>query len=109
MKLVRISDVMWPYIKTVLIRDGYTNIRTLTVNDGSYLDIDGISNRRFSEIMEDAQCEKQRCEGNPDIPVYSYRTLKNRAKRNRLFRINKRHGFHVLIKDMERCKKEKLI
>lgn len=109
MKLVRISDVMWPYIKTVLIRDGFANIRTVTVKDRSYLDIEGMSNRRFSEIMEDAQCEKQRCESNPDIPVYSYRTLKNRDKRNRLIQLNNRHGFHVLKKDMERCKKERLI
>ena len=109
MKSVRVSNVMWPYVHKVLARDGYSDMSFQTTKNGIFLEVDGMSNRRFSEVIEDAKCEKQRHEQNSGIPVYSYRTLKNKGKRNRLFAMNGKRGFHVLRQDVERCKREKLI
>lgn len=109
MKSAKVSDVMWPYVHKVLERDGYSNMSFKSTNDGIILEVEGMSNRRFSEVVEDAKCEKQKHEQSSGIPVYSYRTLKNKRKRKRLFALNGKRGFHVLRQDIDRCRREKLI
>ena len=109
MKSVRVSNVMWPYVHRVLERDGYSDISFETTKNGIILEVDGMSNRRFTEVVEDAKCEKQRHEQNSGVPVYSYRTLKNKGKHKWLLALNGKRGFHVLKQDIDRCRREKVI
>lgn len=108
MKMFKVSLVIWPYIKKVLIRDGIA-YSVNSLNNKTILLHAGISARRFTEVLEDALCEKQRETTNSKIPVYSYRTLKNKDKRKRLIQVNEKSGFHVYIKDIEKCKRAGLI
>ena len=107
MKTVNISEVMLPHLCKVLERDEipYQEIRK---EDQIQLYLPETSNRGFTVILEDALCEKQRDETKSKIPVYSYRTLKNREKRNRLMSINGKKGFHILRQDIEKCQKAQL-
>ncbi|MCC2255959.1 hypothetical protein LKD70_16325 [Ruminococcus sp. CLA-AA-H200] len=109
MKVKRVSNVMWPYIRDVMIRDSLDYSARTGTDDTVSLMIPGISNRRFSELLEDAKCEKQRKETESEIPVYSYRTLKDKKKRDRMFRLNGKRCFHVLRDDACKCIRERLI
>lgn len=108
MKTVNISEVMLPHLCKVLERDEipYQEIRK---EDQIQLYLPETSNRGFTVILEDALCEKQRDETNSKVPVYSYRTLKNKEKLHRLQALNGKKGFHVLKQDMGKCQAEGLI
>lgn len=99
----KISKVMLPHVKYVLRRDQIPfTLREDQANEANYIISLDVSNKRFTEIMEDALCEKQRLETNSNTPVYSLRTLKNKKKRNRLMHLNQKKGFHILSSDMEK-------
>ena len=55
-------------------------------------------------LEEDAMCEKQRNDAGSKIPVYSFRTLKNPEKKERLMKFYKRKGFIVYKPDEEKCR-----
>ena len=96
----KVSSVMKPYIIFVLQRDEIPYICCKEKN--CYYFFMSISNRRFTEVLEDALCEKQRENYISRTPVYSYRTLMNRQKLHRLQTLNKRKGYHVLKADEKR-------
>lgn len=90
----KVSSVMEPYIKFVLKRD---HIPAHSWKEGDhYIFAMNISSRRFTEVLEDALCEKQREKYLSNTPVYSYRTLKNPEKLRRLMELNNRRGYHIL-------------
>ena len=93
------SEVMLPYIISVLKRDEIP----YEVEKGCIISAP-ISNRGFTEILEDALCEKQRDETECKIPVYSYRTIRNPEKFSRLKKLNGKKGFHVLQQDIPKFK-----
>lgn len=96
----KVSRVMKPYIELVLQRDAIPY--TCEIAREGYIFTIAISNRRFTEVIEDALCEKQRNRYISRIPVYSYRTLMNREKLERLMRLNQRRGYHILESDQEK-------
>lgn len=57
-------------------------------------------------LEEDAMCEKQRNDAGSKIPVYSYNTLKNPQKKERLMKFYKRKGFVVYKPDKQKCSNE---
>lgn len=93
----RVSSAMEPYIKFVLKRDGIL-YKAKKISDYWLFQMD-ISNHRFTEVLEDALCEKQRNKYISRIPVYSFRTLMNREKLERLMKLNQRRGYHILKQD----------
>ena len=95
----KISSVMEPYIRNVLERDKIP-YRSTVKNDG-FVFYMPLTNRQFTEVLEDALCEKQRSESKSRIPVYSARTLLNREKRSRLMNLNGKQCFHILRADIE--------
>ena len=101
---IKVSKVMWPYVQIVLDRDHLTYETIKGESNRILLAFDG-SSRRYTEVLEDALCEKQRAEGLFDIPVYSYRTLRNREKRDRLLKLNKKRGYYVLKQDYEKVRR----
>lgn len=93
----KVSSAMKPYIEFVLKRDG---IPYEAERESDYwMFTMSISNRRFTEVLEDALCEKQRNQYKSRIPVYSFRTLKNRDKLERLMCLNQKRGYHILKQD----------
>lgn len=65
-------------------------------------------NARIDELEileEDALCEKQRNDAGSQIPVYSYHTLRNPEKKERLMKFYRRKGFIVYKSDAEKCEK----
>ena len=95
---------MCPHIQTVLKRDNIAfDFKQAEENKYTLL-FDG-SSRRFTEVLEDALCEKQRVENHSRIPVYSYRTLRNENKRQRLMKLNGRKGFVVINKDLDKVRR----
>lgn len=65
-------------------------------------------NARIDELEileEDALCEKQRNDIGSKIPVYSYRTLINPEKKERLMKFYRHKGFIVYKPDLEKCKR----
>lgn len=95
----KVSSAMEPYVRFVLQRDKIPF--SVEQNGNDYLFAIPVSSRRFTEVIEDALCEKQRESYLSRIPVYSARTLKNREKLKRLMRLNNRQGYHVLAADQE--------
>lgn len=98
----RVSKTMLPYVKYVLERDQINFVCYEEAELSNCIVSLAVSNRRFTEIIEDALCEKQRDETFCKTPVYSLRTIKNKNKRDRLMQLNQKKGFHILKKDMER-------
>lgn len=93
----KVSSAMKPYIEFVLKRD---RIPYEAKRESDYwMFTMSISNRRFTEVLEDALCEKQRNQYKSRIPVYSFRTLKNRDKLERLMCLNQKRGYHILKQD----------
>lgn len=75
--LRKVSKELHPCVAWVLERDG---IPYSAQDMGGYMEIqtEGVSSRRFSNVVEDAKCEKERRESLiPDIPVLSYRAAMN--------------------------------
>lgn len=93
-----VSREMKEYVEQVLKRD---DIPYQFTESGNSVTVP-LSGNRFHIVVEDALCEKQRHDCSPHIPVYSYRTLMNRDKLNRLRTINKTNGFIILRKDRRR-------
>lgn len=102
MKQIYVSKKMKPYVQFVMERDKIP-FEFSTNKKGYVLSFNG-SNKDFTEVLEDALCEKQREESNSTIPVYSYNTLKNEKKRNRLMKLNRRKGFVVLRSDIKKVR-----
>ena len=102
-KEIKVSTVMWPYVRSVLKRDEIS-YETKKENGKILLLFSG-NGKRFTEVLEDALCEKQRAESSSKLPVYSYRTLRNHEKRDRLMKLNNRRGFFVLKQDAEKVRR----
>lgn len=89
-----------PHVIHVLQRDSLIyEIRQEKDGFALYSDL---TQSRLHEVLKDALCEKQRQSTAAEIPVYSYETLMNRAKFNKLSRFYGWKGFHVLKKDTEK-------
>lgn len=95
-----VSMVMKPYVSFVLKRDHIPY--QCEPDKENYKFWIPISNRRFTEVLEDALCEKQRRETWSKTPVYSLRTLRNSQKMKRLIHLNGRKGFRILRQDKEK-------
>ena len=101
-KKIKVSQFMWPYVQFVLLRDEISyevkekQTNTLLLSFGG-------SGKRFTEVLEDALCEKQRVESASNVPVYSYRTIRDHKKRLRLEKFYGRRGFHTLKQDYEKA------
>lgn len=95
------------YIKFVLERDHIT-YEIIAKGEGELL-LEIPDNTNVEELMEDILCEQQRDHTESKIPVYSYRTLLNKDKRDRLMKYYGKRGFHVLKGDEEKCRKDGLI
>ena len=102
------EKTFWSFIRKICERDQIP----FTVN-GETEDMVEVSitcsEDRLLEVLEDAMCERQRDETAAKIPLYSYRTLKNKEKLHRLQALNGKKGFHVLKQDMGKCQAEGLI
>ncbi len=95
------------YIEHVLDRD---NIPYTIISDENGETVLNVSDEADKEeIMEDVRCEQQRESTDSKFPVYSYRTLQNKAKRDRLMSFYGRRGFHVLKSDETKCRNAGLI
>ena len=100
MKEVKTSKAMMPYIIAVLQRDHIP----FEIRPGEKIFLPETSNRGFTIVLEDALCEKQRENTQNKLPVYSYRTIRNPKKLERLRKLNGRRGFHYLKQDKEKCR-----
>lgn len=90
----KVSSAMKKYVEFVLCRD-MIPYRYEEKDDYYYFYV-ASSNKRFTEVVEDALCEKQREEGGMDIPVYSFQTTENEAKMKRLRILNKTNSYMLL-------------
>lgn len=82
--LRKVSKELHPYVVWVLERDG---IPYFAKDMGEYTEfcLEGVSSRRFTNVVEDAKCEKERRESNtPNIPVLSYRAAMNTRRMKKL-------------------------
>lgn len=102
------KKTFWTFIKKVCERDQIPFKVDGETDDMVEVSIT-CSEDRLLEVLEDAMCERQRDETTAKIPVYSYRTLKNKEKLHRLQALNGKKGFHVLRQDIEKCKEELLV
>lgn len=94
--LRKVSKELHPYVVWVLERD---EIPYSAKDMGGYMEfsLDGISSRRFSNVIEDAKCEKERREGpTPNIPVLSYRAAMNTERMRKLLNFYGKHCFVIL-------------
>ena len=65
-----------------------------------------LSCRQYRVMLEDAECEYERSLHRSNTPIYSFRTLMNPEKFQRLKLLNAAyHGFGILSKDVERFEK----
>lgn len=103
-KTYSVTKSSYPYIEPICKRDGIEYEIKPSPKGNGYVFSADISRSRFKELIEDIACEKQR--GNSKIPVYSYRTLQNNAKRERLSALNGTSAFHVLKSDQKKMKRE---
>ena len=97
----KVSCYMRPHIETIFARDNIAH--EFISSENGFICKTDLSKTEFTEVLEDAFCEIQRSESKSNIPVYSLRTIQNKEKLNRLMRMNKRNGFHILNRDMSRC------
>lgn len=93
MREFKVSEVMKPYLEKVLQRD---RIAYVMKEDTICVDASG---NRFHEAVEDAMCEKESRNG---IPVYSFRTLTNPKKLERLQKLNGKTSYQCLSKDKDK-------
>ena len=102
-----ISEGLTKYVKIICQRDHIPHTIT-TVEDGKFsLKIPTQVNA--DELLEDVLCEQQRDQTNAKIPVYSYRTLSDKEKLERLMDYYGKKGFHVLKEDEKKCREAGLI
>ena len=104
-------------MKKYLVPDGKKNFLTTVLNrdeiDYDFMEIDGrlyiwtpLSCRQYRVMLEDAECEYERSLHRSNTPIYSFRTLMNPEKFQRLKLLNAAyHGFGILSKDVERFEK----
>ena len=82
--LRKVSKELYPYVVWVLERDGLS----YSAKDmGGYAEfcLKGVSSRRFTNVIEDAKCEKERRESpTPNVPVLSYRAAMNTQRMKKL-------------------------
>ena len=94
--LRKVSKELHPYVTWVLERDEIPySVRDM----GGYMEfsLDGISSRRFSNVIEDAKCEKEQREGpTPGIPVLSYRAAMNTERMKKLLNFYGTHCFVIM-------------
>lgn len=88
-------------VKHVCDRDSipYQIIESDTENATVEFDV---NEEQLEELEEDALCEKQKNDAHSMIPVYSYRTLVNKEKRDRLMSFYGMKGYCVLERDYEK-------
>ena len=106
-KKMKFTKKEWENIKFVCNRDDFGTGNITEEGDFIYADIE-CSEERLEEVLEDAKCEAQRNATQARIPVYSYRTVKNPEKLERLKKLYGKNGFHVLQDDVEKFRKEKM-
>ncbi len=102
MRVRKVSKELTPFVEWVLERDG---IAYSSQDMGSYTEfrLEGISSRRFSDVVEDAKCEEERRESlTPDIPVLSYRAMMNPEREARLLKLYGADCCTIYSKDAER-------
>lgn len=104
-------------MKKYFVPDGKKNFLTTVLNrdeiDYDFMEIDGrlyiwtpLSCRQYRVMLEDAECEYERSLHKSNTPIYSFRTLMNPEKFQRLKLLNAAyHGFGILSKDVERFEK----
>lgn len=99
MKIYSVSTKMFPFFQKVCLRDSIKYQMVGTNEKGYSVSLD-CSNHEFKTIIEDCMClieqEKNYCK----IPVYSFRTLTNPKKKERLMKLNNKRCFFVLRKDI---------
>ena len=89
------------FLSTVLNRDGLNHYFEET-EGRSYVWV-CLSCKEYRIMLEDAECEYERSLDKSNAPIYSYHTLMNPEKFQRLKRLNSDyHGFGVLSKDVQR-------
>lgn len=105
MKKIYSTEHWLENVKHVCDRDNYPY--QVIASDGkgnTTVELD-VTNEQLEELEEDALCEKQKHDAHSVIPVYSYRTLTNREKRNRLMEFYGKKGYCVLERDYEKVHK----
>lgn len=105
MKEFKIEKEMCPYVKIVMNRDKING--KLSENKSGGVLTGELTDEEFEILMEDAACEEQRLrpEENPFYPVYSFRTIMNAQKLERLRKHYKCGAFFILKKDEAQYKK----
>ena len=97
--LRRVSKELAPYMSWALERDKIS----YTVRDmGNYMEFltDGLPSRQFTNLYEDAECEKERLESfTPEIPVLSYRAAMNTVRMKKILEFYGTDCFVVRKKD----------
>lgn len=82
--LRRVRKELAPYMSWALERDKISyNIRDML----DYVEFmtDGLSSRQFTNLYEEAECEKERLESpTPEIPVLSYRAAMNTKRMKKI-------------------------
>lgn len=92
----------WHNAKHVCDRDNI-NYQIVEANESEItIEID-LSEDAAEEFEEDVLCEQQRQGTESKLPVYSYRTLVNKEKRDRLMGFYGKRGFHTLKQDYEKA------
>lgn len=94
----------WPNVKHVCERDKYPY--DIIDEDDTSITVDiTVAEELMDELEEDALCEKQRQETGSKLPVYSYRTLVNKEKRDRLMAFYGKRGHFVYKSDYEKVRR----
>ncbi len=91
------SGSMWPYVEKVFRRDG-VSFNVISTDDEFDL-VDASCNipwRKWVEAITDALCEWQKSVKGDDTPVYSFRTLTDPEKLEKLRKINGTDEYDVL-------------
>ena len=101
--MMKFSKKEWENIEFVCNRDDIGIGNVIEEGDFVYADIE-CSEERLEEVLEDAKCEEQRNATRTRLPVYSYRTIRNPEKLERLRKLNGRRGFHYLKQDEDKCR-----
>lgn len=97
MKLRKVSPALLPFVEDVCQRDGIPISEKKYEEERCWISVP-VGSRRFTELIVDAKCEKQRFESD-GIPVLSYRTVRNTKKRRRILEANGTNAFHILRED----------
>lgn len=98
MKLRKVSPALLPFVEDVCQRDGIPILEKEYEKGKKCLISVPVGSRRFTELIVDAKCEKQRFESD-GLPVLSYRTVKNTPKRRRILEACGTNAFHILHED----------